>query len=253
MKAVIACGGYGTRLAPITQIINKHLVPILNQPMILYPLRTARSFGITEICIVSGGENIGGFTEFLGKGTKFGCDITYRVQEEAGGIASALYEAKSFVNGDDVLLILGDNFFEQDFVNFKHIGPTIFVKDVENPSRFGVYDLTTNTIEEKPENPKSHSAVVGMYLYDSRVFDYIEQLSPSSRGELEITDVNNLYLKSNACNVSIYGISGVWSDMGTVRSKFETEEFLMDSTSRIDYFDDVKEPFNKIRGYTNHE
>lgn len=218
VKGVILAGGKGTRLLPFTKVINKHLLPVVNWPMIYFPLRTLSEQGITDILIVTGGEHIGSFIELLGDGSEYGVNLTYRVQTQAGGIAQALKQAEGFVTGV-FPVILGDNYFDPNLVTLPS-RPTIYLKEVENPGRFGVY--YKGKIIEKPAKPKSQLAVVGYYAYDERVFDVISMLKPSKRGELEITDVNNWYLHDGA---DVVEIDGYWSDMGTIDSLYEVARY----------------------------
>lgn len=210
MRGVILAGGKGTRLDPLTKIVNKHLLPVYNRPMIEYPLKTLIDFGCNEIIIVSGGEHIGGFAEYLGDGSKYGVKLIYKVQKKAGGIAEALLQAEGLVNGL-YPVILGDNYFEIPPKTTNK--PSIYTCEVDFPERFGVYQ--DGKIIEKPKKPKSKSAVVGFYVYESEVFDYIRTLKPSDRGELEITDVNNWYLNKGA---EVINYPRFWSDMGTFES-----------------------------------
>jgi glucose-1-phosphate thymidylyltransferase len=227
MRGVILAGGRGTRMLPATKIINKHLLTVLNKPMILYPIETLKTLGITEIMVVTGGNHIGGIAEFLGDGSEYGVDLTYRVQKEAGGIAEALGLAKDFANCNDVAVVLGDNIFENGeleiFNGMRKLGKIkdkcfLFTKEVEDPQRFGVFymDKEGMHIEEKPKNPKSNRAVTGLYIYPYEVFRVIPTLKPSKRGELEITDVNNHFIKEE--KVSVINLSGFWSDAGTPES-----------------------------------
>jgi glucose-1-phosphate thymidylyltransferase len=225
MKGIILAGGNGTRLQPLTLIQNKHLLPIYNKPMILYPLETLKSLEIKDILIVSGGEYIGGFTEFLGDGSRFGVNITYRVQEKAGGIAEALSLSKDFSNGEPITVILGDNIFGSKYLSeySGKIGKEnamVYLSLQEDPSRFGVAVFDNNgtliSIEEKPKTPKSKYAVTGLYIYPPDVFDKILTLKPSNRGELEITDLNNFYIKEGRCNYML--LDSFWSDAGTFDS-----------------------------------
>lgn len=216
MKGIILAGGKGTRLRPATYAMNKHMVPILNKPMILYPLETLKSLGITDILLVSGGNHIGGFAEFLGDGSEYGVNLTYRVQKEAGGIAQALGLAKDFANGEQIAVILGDNIFDNEQLssNFEKDLAYIFLKHVENAGRFGVY--MDYKIVEKPKVVSAGLAVTGLYIYPPSVFDIIPTLVPSGRGELEVTDINNAYLVTDKC--SVREIKGFWSDAGTPES-----------------------------------
>lgn len=222
MKGIILAGGNGTRLAPVTSIINKSLVPVINIPMILYPIETLKSLSCNEVLIVTGGNHMGDLANFLGDGSDFGINLTYKVQKEAGGIAQALSLAREFTGEQNIAVILGDNYFE-DKITIEDIkGPTIFTKEVDSPERFGVFH--NNLIIEKPKNPKSSSAVTGLYIYDSTVFDFIETLKPSERNELEITDVNNWYLKRN--KMDVISLKYFWSDMGTPDSLLKTSIYI---------------------------
>lgn len=218
MRGVILAGGEGTRLLPLTQLLNKHLLPIFNKPMILYPLETLKGLGISEILIVSGGENIGGFADFLGDGSDFGVHLTYRVQKAAGGIAQALGLAESFVDGQ-FAVILGDNIFGSPIRPPKSCG--IVLKEVPDPSRFGVY--CDGIIEEKPKVPRGTMAVTGLYFYTPEIFRFIQDLKPSDRGELEITDVNNWCLEHLPTEIITY--KGFWSDAGTFESLLTTAQW----------------------------
>lgn len=226
MKGVILAGGKGTRLLPATRVINKNMIPIINHPMILYPLEIlAKSFGIEDILIVSGGGHVGAFAEFLGDGSQYGVQLTYRVQKEAGGIAQALGLAEAFVGSDHVAVILGDNIFETASLTplcasiVADSNAHLFLKEVPDAHRFGVATLTGNRITrivEKPKEPESSYAVTGLYVFPPDVFSYINTLTPSERGELEITDVNNRYVAAGACVAHV--LSGFWSDAGTPQS-----------------------------------
>ena len=221
MKGVILAGGNGTRLYPLTKITNKHLLPVYNKPMIYYPLQTLLDAGIKDIMIVAGRGYAGHFLELLGSGEEFGARFTYKIQEEAGGIAEALSLAENWADSDHIAVILGDNVFGGHFYfeDFEY-GARLYLKEVSNPQRFGVPvfndDKTIQCIEEKPLVPKSHFAVTGLYLYDSNVFSFIKKLKPSGRGELEITDVNNYYIKNEMLSYSI--VNDFWSDAGTFES-----------------------------------
>jgi glucose-1-phosphate thymidylyltransferase len=222
MKGVILAGGTGSRLYPLTKITNKHLLPVYDKPMIYYPLQTLIDAGLDEIMIVSGRGHAGHFLELLGSGAEFGVHLTYEIQEEAGGIAQALGLAEDFVDDDDVAVILGDNIFQdsvRDAVQSFESGSHVFLKEVPDANRFGVAETAGDhivSIEEKPANPKSNYAVTGLYLYDNDVFNIISTLKPSGRGELEITDVNNEYIRQGAMSYSV--LPGFWSDAGTFES-----------------------------------
>jgi glucose-1-phosphate thymidylyltransferase len=230
MKGIVLAGGLGTRLHPLTKITNKHLLPIYNRPMIYYPIQTLVDAGISEILIVTGGKNAGHFLELLGNGKEFGLKhLDYTYQEGEGGIAAALSLAEYFVEDDPVCVILGDNVYEkslrrsaEEFVK-QGRGARIHLKKVENPQRFGVPVIDGNRIlkiEEKPKVPKSDYAVTGLYMYDHSVFEIIHTLKPSSRGELEITDVNNAYIERNEMTYAV--VDGWWSDAGTFDSLLRT-------------------------------
>ena len=211
MKGIILAGGKGTRLSPFTLLFNKHLLPVYDRPMITYPLMTLKEMGITDILIISSGENIGGFATVLGDGSKYEVNITYRIQAEAKGIAHALLLAEDFVE-EQFAVILGDNIFGSSVVPPKRCG--IVLKEVENPNRFGVF--YEGKIVEKPSVPLSNKAVTGLYFYTPEIFPFIKTLEPSARGELEITDVNNWCLENLPTEVIDFG--GFWSDAGTFDS-----------------------------------
>lgn len=225
MKGIILAGGNGRRLAPITNVTNKHLLPIYDRPMIFYPIATLKNAGLKEILVVCGREFAGSFVNLLGTGREFGVRFSYAVQEAAGGISEALALAEDFANGDSVAVILGDNIFQDNVkkaaVTFtkKKQGAKFFLKPVKDPERFGVAEVAGKKIvgiEEKPKQPKSNLAVTGLYMYDGHVFDYIKTLKRSARGELEITDLNNIYIKKG--NASYEALKGAWTDAGTFES-----------------------------------
>lgn len=231
MKGVILAGGKGTRLAPLTDITNKHLLPVGDRQMVLYPLQTLLDAGIRDILIVTGPDHAGDFMNLLGSGTGFDCRLTYRIQDEAGGIAHALSMAEDFVDGNHCTVILGDNLFEDQFfapISSFQGGALAFYKSVPDPERFGVIELDhvgrVLSIEEKPKQPKSNFAQVGLYVYDHRVFDIIRTLKPSGRGELEITDVNNAFLAMN--ELTAHPVHGFWSDAGTFESLRRSTEYF---------------------------
>lgn len=222
MKGIILAGGKGTRLLPLTKITNKHLLPIFNKAMIEYPLRVLLQAGIKEILIISGREHAGDFIEYLGSGSDYNVTFTYKVQVQAGGIAHALNLAEDFADGGPITVILGDNIFEDNFKsklsNFKN-GAKVFLKEVPDPERFGVATVKGNKIVkivEKPKKPESNFVTTGLYQYDSNVFKIIKKLKPSARGELELTDVNNAYVKSGKMKAET--VTGFWSDAGTFDS-----------------------------------
>ena len=226
VRGVILAGGLGTRLHPLTKITNKHLLPVYDKPMILYPLETLRRSGITDILIITGREHASHFMNFLGSGEERGVFISYAIQDNNnGGIADALKYAEEFSRGGSIAVILGDNIFEQHFkkeVAAFITGAMMFFKEVKDPSRFGVpvfdkSDTRIVRIEEKPKEPQSTYGQAGFYIYDEKVFAYIKKLKPSGRGELEITDVNNMYLQKGKCSFSF--VKGFWSDAGTFESR----------------------------------
>lgn len=230
IKGVVLAGGNGTRLSPLTLVTNKHLLPIYKKPMIYWPIETLTRCGIKKILIVSGRGHAGHFLDLLGSGKKFGVDLSYEVQETAGGIAQALSLAEDFAGSSKLAVILGDNIFidakeikatVQEFLHQRK-GAKIFLKEVADPGRFGVASLKGNkvvNIEEKPLKPKSDLAVTGIYLYDRRVFSIISGLKPSRRGELEITDVNNRYIHDSQMTYKI--LKGDWIDAGTFEALLE--------------------------------
>jgi glucose-1-phosphate thymidylyltransferase len=226
MKGVILAGGLGTRLFPLTRVTNKHLLPVYDRPMIFYPIQALVNAGITEILLVTGGHNSGDFLRLLGNGKDFGLKhINYTYQEGEGGIADALRLAEDFAGEDKICVILGDNIIEGNiavacrrFMDQRE-GAHIILKEVQDPERFGVPVFEGGrivVIEEKPKVPKSSFAVTGIYLYDSAVFDLVRKLKPSGRGELEITDVNNQYIRRGTLTYSI--LDGWWTDAGTFQS-----------------------------------
>ena len=223
MKGIVLAGGTGSRLFPLTKVTNKHLLPVGQKPMIYYPIEKLIDAGIEEILIVTGTEHMGAVVNLLGSGKDFGCRFTYKVQDEAGGIAQALGLAENFVGSDSMTVILGDNIFETSLdkalKNYPGSGGQILLQKVEDPERFGVAELDGDKIvgiEEKPDRPKSDYAVTGIYMFDAAVFDLIKTLKPSGRGELEITDVNNHYINNDEMRFSV--LDGWWTDAGTPES-----------------------------------
>lgn len=227
MKGVILAGGLGSRLAPCTKVTNKHLLPVYDRPMIYYPIQTLLNAGITDIMLVTGGQFAGDFLKLLGNGKDFGLKhFNYTYQEGEGGIADALSLCEYFVSGQPVCVVLGDNIIERNInqavSKFKaagNKGATILLKEVPDPQRFGVAEIVNNKITkivEKPKNPLSNFAVTGFYIYDNQVFNFIKKLKPSQRGELEITDVNNMYLEQDQLTYDV--LEGWWTDAGTFQS-----------------------------------
>lgn len=222
MKGVVLAGGTGSRLFPLTKVTNKHLLPVGRFPMILHPVAKMVKCGIRDILVVSGSDHIGDVVRLMGSGAEYGARFTYKVQDRPGGIAEALLLASEFGKGELLLVILGDNIFENDLAPYVQAfqeqgsGAKILLKRVKNPERFGVAEVEGERIVgivEKPAQPKSDLAVTGIYLYDQQVFSYIEELKPSARGELEITDVNNRYIRDSVLTFDI--LDGWWSDAGT--------------------------------------
>lgn len=223
MKGIILAGGKATRLRPLTKITSKQLLPVYNKPMIFYPIETLVKSGITEILIIIAPEYAGHFLNLLGSGKDFGAKFSYEIQDEPRGLADAFKIGSNFIGNDNVTMILGDNIFDYDFTDsiksFKG-GAKIFAKKVSDPERFGVVEFDENkkvlSIVEKPTQPKSSYAAVGIYIYDNNVISYAHNLQPSTRGEIEITDINNEYLKQGKLQVDI--IDGIWEDAGTFDS-----------------------------------
>ena len=226
MKGIVLAGGLGSRLRPLTAVTNKHLLPVFNQPMIYYPIQTLVNAGITDIMIVTGGNSAGDFLKLLGNGKAFGLKhLNYTYQEGEGGIAAALALVEHFAAGEPVCVILGDNIIQGNIraaaesYRGQNTGAKILLKKVADPQRFGVPELDGRRvarIEEKPLQPKSEYAVIGIYFYDARVFEIIRTLKPSGRGELEITDVNNAYIERG--EMTWDELEGWWSDAGTFES-----------------------------------
>ena len=223
MKGIILAGGRATRLRPLTTITSKQLLPVYNKPMIYYPIETLIKAGITEILIIIAPDYSGHFLNLLGDGREFGAHFSYAVQKEPKGLADAFIIGSDFIDNDNVTMILGDNIFEQDFSkeiqNFQS-GAMVFAKQVSDPQRFGVVEFDKNmkaiSIEEKPAQPKSNYAVVGLYSYDNRVVEIAKNLKPSDRGEIEITDINRVYLEKSELQVNIF--NSLWEDAGTFDS-----------------------------------
>ncbi len=237
MKGIILAAGAGTRLYPASQPISKILLPIYDKPMIYYPLSTLMLAGIKDILIITNESDHENFQKLLGDGSQFGVNIQYKIQYIQRGIADAFLIAEDFIAGDEVALILGDNIFHGfGFSTFlKQVlenkeGATVFGYRVKDPERFGIVEFDKNmkavSLEEKPVDPKSNYAVVGLYFYDNRVCEYAKQLTPSARGELEITDLNRIYLERGQLNVEILGRGFTWLDTGTQDSMLEAANFV---------------------------
>ena len=237
MKGIILAGGSGTRLYPITKGISKQLIPVYDKPMIYYPLSTLMLAGIKDILIISTPEYTPLFEQLLGDGSEIGISLTYKVQEKPNGLAEAFILGADFIGNDSVCLILGDNIYYGSGLSKlvqeaaqKTDGATVFGYHVNDPERFGVVDFDSNmkalSIEEKPENPKSNYAVTGLYFYDNTVVEKAKNLKPSDRGELEITDINKLYLDEGKLDVKLMGRGYAWLDTGTHDSMMEAASFI---------------------------
>jgi len=239
LKGVVLAGGTGSRLRPLTKVTNKHLLPIGRKPMIYYPIEKLTAIGIKEILIVTGVEHMSDVVSLLGSGKDFGCRFTYKVQDEAGGIAQALALAENFANDQLLAVILGDNIFQsslkdhaEKFVTQK-TGARLLLRQVPDPQRFGVAEISQGKvigIEEKPKKPKSDYAITGIYFYDASVFDIIRTLKPSARGELEISDVNSAYVAKGQLAYDI--LEGWWTDAGTFESLIRANELVVTEPPR---------------------
>lgn len=235
MKGIILAGGTGSRLFPLTKVTNKHLLPVGKYPMIFHSVAKLKQADINDILIVTGKDHMGDVVNLLGSGREMDVTFTYKVQDEAGGIAQALDLAEHFVGDDQMVVILGDNVFEESIVPFvnnfraQRKGAKILIQEVKDPQRYGVPELQGEniiSIEEKPKRPKSNFAVTGIYMYDSSVFGIVKTLKPSGRGELEITDVNNAYIEKNELTYDI--LQGWWTDAGTHASLAKANELAKD-------------------------
>ena len=241
LKGIILAGGLGKRLWPLTKITNKHLLPVYDKPMIYYPLSLLVEAGIKDILLVTGGNHAGEFLRLLGNGQEFGLThINYTYQEGEGGIAQALNLARHFVGESKMVVVLGDNILEHsikkqvDRFRQQKNGARILLKEVEDPERFGVASVKGNkitSIEEKPKKPRSNFAVTGVYMYDPSVFEIIRSLKPSRRGELEITDVNNAYLKKGLMEFDV--LDGWWTDSGTIESLLRANQLVAKKAGKV--------------------
>lgn len=233
MKGVVLAGGTGSRLFPLTKVTNKHLLPVGQKPMLLHPIAKLREAGITEILIVTGTEHMGDVVGLLGSGSEFGCHFTYRVQDEAGGIAQALGLAENFAHGEPLCVLLGDNIFEDSIADEverfarQAEGARILLKEVHDPERYGVARVEGDLVKEileKPKDPPTSLAVTGIYFFDGQVFEIISRQKPSGRGEYEITDVNNVYIEQE--QMSWGRLRGWWTDAGTFPSYHRANQML---------------------------
>lgn len=236
MKGILLAGGNGTRLAPLTAVTNKHLLPVYDRPMVLYPLQTLKDAGIDDVLIVTGSAHIGRFIEFLGDGSKFGVRLTYRVQQEASGISGALALCESFAQGEAVSVILGDNIFSSGFRGTpSKYGCTVYLTEADEATvrRSGCAEIEGDRvigIEEKPQNPKSNLVATGFYHFSAEAFDIVKTLKPSGRGELEITDVIGAYVAKGDCG--FVTVDGAWYDAGTFDSLLEASNFMRDESKK---------------------
>lgn len=240
MKGIILAGGAGTRLYPSTMVVSKQLLPIFDKPMIYHPISVLMLAGIREILIISTPQDLTNFEKLLGDGSQFGLKFSYKEQPKPDGLAQAFILAEDFIGTDSVAMVLGDNiFYGRGFSDMlaevvkdvsKNGGATVFGYHVKDPERFGVVDFDENgkvySIEEKPQKPKSNYAVTGLYFYDNNVVKYAKQLNPSARGELEITDLNNIYLKSDNLRVQLLGRGFAWLDTGTHHSLLQASQYV---------------------------
>ncbi|MFT4412448.1 sugar phosphate nucleotidyltransferase [Fredinandcohnia humi] len=235
MKGVILAGGTGTRLRPMTRIINKHLLPVGPYPMIYWPIKKLKEAGVEEILLITNKKDLESFELVLGSGEELGVQVSYKIQNNAGGIAEALSLAETFVKDDKFIMILGDNIFQDSLTPYiesfqkQSVGAKILLKQVNDPARFGIATLDENrkhviSIVEKPEEPLSNLCVTGIYMYGPEVFNFIKAIKPSERGELEITDVNNCYITNNQLQYDI--INGWWIDAGTPESLFLSNQLV---------------------------
>ena len=276
MKGIVLAAGAGTRLYPASQPISKILLPIYDKPMIYYPLSTLMLAGIKDILIITNETDYDNFVKLLGDGSQFGINIEYRIQYVQRGIADAFIIAEDFINGEDSALILGDNIFHghgfstimKNALKTNH-GATVFGYTVKDPERFGVVEFDKNkkvlSLEEKPAKPKSNYAVTGLYFYDKNVCEYAKQLEPSARGELEITDLNKIYLEKGMLNVEILGRGFAWLDTGTHDSMLQASNFVqsmelnkgvkiscLEEIAYLQGFISAKDLLQKIEKYKNN-
>lgn len=264
MKGIILAGGSGTRLYPNTRVTSKQLLPIYDKPMIYYPLSTLMLAGIKDILIISTPADLPRFEDLLGDGSQFGINLCYKVQPSPDGLAQAFLIGEEFINGDSCAMILGDNFFYggglskllKKAVNNPK-GATIFGYAVEDPERFGIVEFDENgkvlSVEEKPEHPKSNYCITGLYFYDNRVVEMAKKVKPSARGELEITDLNRLYLEEGNLNAELLSRGFIWFDAGTMDSLLEASQFVQIVEKRQSVNISVPEEIGYLNGWTSKE
>ena len=264
MKGIILAGGKGTRLYPMTKVISKQLLPLYDKPMIYYPLSVLLLAGIKDILIISTIEDTPKYEELLGNGSNLGINISYKVQEKPRGLADAFILGEEFIGSDSVCLILGDNVFYGENLSrmlwdamAKKSGATIFGYPVNNPKDFGVVEFDCNnkviSIEEKPAEPKSNYAVPGLYFYDNKVVEIAKNVKPSARGEIEITSINNEYLKNNELDVITFGRGIAWLDTGTPQGMLKASEFVEAIQARQGYYVSCIEEIAWRRGFINND
>lgn len=264
MKGIVLAGGSGTRLYPLTKTISKQILPVYDKPMIFYPLSTLMLAGINEILIISSPRDLPSFKDLLGDGSDYGIKLEYAVQPSPDGLAQAFLIGKEFIGNDSCTMILGDNIYYgnglgnllRDAIK-NNKGATIFGYYVDDPNRFGVVEFDSNgkviSIEEKPDNPKSNYAVTGLYIYDNRVAEMAKNIKPSLRGELEITDLNKLYLMDNSLNVKLMGRGYAWLDTGTTESLLDAGNFVQLLEKRQGIKMSVLEEIAYINGWITKE
>ena len=265
MKGIILAGGSGTRLYPLTEVTSKQLLPVYDKPMIFYPLSTLMLAGIRDILIISTPRDLPNFEKLLGDGSEYGIHLSYKIQEKPNGLAEAFIIGEEFIGNDSVAMILGDNIFYgnglsvnlKKAVSFNENGATVFGYYVDDPERFGIVEFNEKgeavSIEEKPEFPKSNYCVTGLYFYDNKVVKYAKSLKPSKRGELEITDLNRIYLEEGRLNVITLGRGYAWLDTGTVDALSDATEFVKVIEKRQGVMISAIEEIAYIKGWISRE